>query len=177
MIHVSSRLLASLVASAGLIATAVLGPTAALADEGASGAVYTMTNAVTGNQVVILRRSENGRLTPAGMVVTGGNGTGTGLGSGHSLVTTDDGRYLIAVNAGSNSVSVLRRESRGLELVGSAVPSGGSRPISVTVHDDTVYVLNADSNSIAGFRLDRRSGLRSIDGSIQGLGAGTSVPS
>lgn len=177
MIHVSSRLLASLVASAGLIATAVLGPTAALADEGAGGAVYTMTNAVTGNQVVILRRSENGRLTPAGMVVTGGNGTGTGLGSGHSLVTTDDGRYLIAVNAGSNSVSVLRRESRGLELVGSAVPSGGSRPISVTVHDDTVYVLNADSNSIAGFRLDRRSGLRSIDGSIQGLGAGTSVPS
>jgi 6-phosphogluconolactonase len=177
MFHVSSRFVSSLLASAGLLATVVLVPTAALADEDAGGGVYTMTNSATGNQVLAFHRAENGKLTPAGAVATGGNGTGTGLGSGHSLVTTDDGRYVIAVNGGSNSVSVLRREPRGLDLIGSAVPSGGNRPTSVTVHDNTVYVLNADSNSIAGFRLDRRDGLRPIDGSIQALGAGTSVPS
>jgi 6-phosphogluconolactonase len=177
MFHVSSRLLPSVLATAGLLATAVLVPTAALADEDASGAVYTMTNSATGNQVIALRRSENGSLTSAGMVATGGNGTGTGLGSGHALVSTEDGRYVIAVNAGSNSVSVLRNDSHGLELVGSPAPSGGARPTSVTVHDDTVYVLNADSNSIAGFQLDRTNGLLPIKGSIQNLGAGTSVPS
>src|SRR5215813_5180505 len=105
--HASSRVLASFLASAGLIATAVLAPAAAFADEDASGAVYTMTNATSGNQIVAFNRSGTGALTPAGMVATGGNGTGTGLGSGHSLVTTDNGRYVIAVNGGSNSVSVL----------------------------------------------------------------------
>jgi 6-phosphogluconolactonase (cycloisomerase 2 family) len=92
-------------------------------------------------------------------------------------VTTDNGRYVIAVNAGSNSVSVLRRDEQSLNLVGSAVPSGGVRPTSVTVHDHTVYVLNADSNSIAGFQLDQRQGLLPINGSIQKLGTGTSVAS
>lgn len=177
MFHVSSRLVSSVLASAGLLATAVLAPAAALADEDASGAVYTMTNAANGNQVVAYRRSESGKLTFSGSVATGGNGSGSGLGSGHSLMTTEDGRYVIAVNAGSNSVSVLRRDSHGLDQVGAAVPSGGVRPTSLTVHDDTVYVLNADSGSIAGFRLDRRNGLRPIDGSIQSLGANTSVPS
>jgi 6-phosphogluconolactonase (cycloisomerase 2 family) len=177
MSPVSTRLLSSLLATAGLIATAVLAPAAALADEDTSGAVYTMTNATTGNQIVAFRRSENGALTQAGMVATGGNGTGTGLGSGHSVVTTEDGRYVIAVNAGSNSVSVLRRDQHSLRLVGNAVPSGGARPTSVTVHDNTVYVLNAGSNSIAGFRLDRGNGLLPINGSVQQLGAGTSTPS
>jgi 6-phosphogluconolactonase (cycloisomerase 2 family) len=177
MFHVSPRLFSSLLASAGLLATVVVAPAAAFADENAGGAVYTMTNAVTGNQVIMFRRSENGALTAAGMFSTGGTGTGTGLGSGHSLVTTDDGRYVIAVNAGSNSVSLLRRDAHGLGLVGSAVPSGGTRPTSVTVNADTVYVLNADSSSIAGFRLDRRNGLQPIKGSIQNLGAGTSLPS
>ena len=177
MSQVLSRSIAALLSSAALLCSAVLVPTAALADEGDSGAVYTMTNAVAGNEIVAFRRSENGSLSALGTFATGGNGTGTGLGSGHSLITTADGRYVIAVNAGSNSVSVLRRDAHSLDLVGSAVPSGGLRPISVTVHDDTVYTLNADSNSIAGFRLDARKGLLPIPGSIQNLGAATSVPS
>jgi 6-phosphogluconolactonase (cycloisomerase 2 family) len=177
MFHTSSRLLSSLLASAGLIIAAVVAPAAALADEDASGAVYTMTNAVSGNQVVVFSRSGNGALTAAGVVATGGNGTGVGLGSGHSIVVSDDGHDVIAVNAGSNSISVLRRDSHGLELVGSALPSGGVQPTSVTLHGDTVYVLNAGSNSIAGFRLDRKQGLVPVNGSIQSLGAGTSVPS
>jgi 6-phosphogluconolactonase (cycloisomerase 2 family) len=51
------------------------------------------------------------------------------------------------------------------------------RPTSVTLHDGLVYVMNAGSNSIAGFWLDNVRGLQPIAGSIQPLGAGTSVPS
>jgi 6-phosphogluconolactonase (cycloisomerase 2 family) len=111
------------------------------------------------------------------MFATGGTGTGGDLGSGHALVVTEDGHYVSAANAGSNSVSVLRRDSDDLRLVRSPASSGGIRPTRVTVHDDTVYVLNTGSNSIAGFRLDRTKGLVQIDGAIQNLGSGTSVPS
>jgi 6-phosphogluconolactonase len=51
------------------------------------------------------------------------------------------------------------------------------RPTSVTIHDDLVYVMNADSNTIAGFRLDRRRGLQPIQGSIQSLSPGSSQAS
>ena len=33
---------------------------------------------------------------------------------------------------------------------------------TITLHDDLVYVMNADSNSIAGFRLDDKQGLKPI---------------
>lgn len=94
------RVQSALLSSAALICSAVLVPTAALADEDGGGAVYTMTNAVSGNQIVAFGRSGDGSLSPEGTYTTGRNGTGTGLGSGHSLVTTDNGRYVIAVNAG-----------------------------------------------------------------------------
>jgi 6-phosphogluconolactonase (cycloisomerase 2 family) len=82
----------------------------------------------------------------------------------------------VTVNAGSNSLSAFAVRGDRLELIGAPVPSGGSTPTSVTVHDDLVYVMNAGSNSIAGFRLDQR-GLQPIAGSSQPLGTGTSVAS
>src|SRR5207253_3397547 len=68
-------------------------------------------------------------------------------------------------------------EHDGLRLLGSPVASGRTRPTSLTLHDDVLYVMNADSNSVEGFRLDQKRGLTPIEGSIQPLGAGTSVPS
>lgn len=168
-------------ALAGVAATAVLasvlpvaGP--AFADE-EGGAVYTMTNAVDGNALLAFQRDGRGKLTPAGTFPTGGKGTGAGLGSGHSIVVSGNGREVIVVNAGSDSISAFRVRRHGLELIGKPQPSGGTRPTSVTLDDDTVYVLNAGSNSIAGFRLDDDRGLKPIAGSIQPLGAGTSVAS
>jgi 6-phosphogluconolactonase len=168
-------------ALAGALSTAVLLsilPTAApaLADED-NGAVYTMTNAVSGNAVLAFHRDSGGALSPAGTFATGGDGTGAGLGSGHSLVVSADGREVVVINAGSDSISAFRVRHRGLELIGNAQPSGGTRPTSVTIDTDTVYVLNAGSNSIAGFRLDDERGLKPIPGAVQPLGTGTSVPS
>jgi 6-phosphogluconolactonase len=169
------RLFIPLLAAASVVGT-LLTPTAALAD-GPKKAVHTITNSATGNEVLAFHRANNGALTSAGRFTTGGNGSGAGLGSGHSLVVSDDGRELVVVNAGSNTISAFKVKHDGLSLIGQPAPSGGTRPTSVTIHNDLVYVLNADSTSIAGFKLDDNRGLAPIAGSIRSLGAGTMTPS
>src|SRR4051812_8428090 len=66
-------------------------------------AVYTMTNGAAGNAVLAFARGENGQLTQTGTYPTGG--LGGALGSGHSLVVSRDGDTVVAVNAGSDSIS------------------------------------------------------------------------
>ena len=50
-----------------------------------SGAVYTLSNEATGNQLVVFQRDHRGGLSLAGTVATGGLGLGTGLASQGSL--------------------------------------------------------------------------------------------
>ena len=119
----------------------------------ADGAAYTMTNADDNNQIVVFSRDDNGLLGKVDMVSTGGKGSGGGidpLGSQGSLMLVDDdghhGKYhgdefLLAVNAGSNDVSVFRTGNNGIKLRDRA-GSGGSFPVSLSVFGDTVYVLN-----------------------------------
>lgn len=62
---------------------------------------------------------------------------------------------------------------RGLRLT-EVQPSGGLQPVSVTEHRGLVYVLNAGSDNISGFRLGRDGRLRPIHGSTRSLsGVGT----
>lgn len=131
--------------------------------------VYTLTNQTAGNSVAVFTRSADGRLTPAGTFPTGGTGTGDGLGSQGSLVLSDDGRFLFAVNAGSNDVSVFHVRETGLALA-SRTPSGGTQPISVTASGGVVYVLNAGGDgNITGFRLGQAGELTPIAGSTRPL--------
>jgi DNA-binding beta-propeller fold protein YncE len=59
---------------------------------------------------------------------------------------------LIAVNAGSNTVSVLGFDDYRLRLR-QVLASGGIFPVSVTVHGGLLYVLNAhDAGAITGYR-------------------------
>src|SRR5215471_6246652 len=116
------------------------------------GAVYAMTNASTGNSILMFDRGVNGALTSAGSFATGGRGTGSGLGSQGALTLTSDQRWLLAVNAGSNDVTVFSVTPTGLEFR-SKTPSGGTTPISVAIHDRLVYVLNAGTPNISGFGL------------------------
>ena len=80
-----------------------------LAKDGGPGsnyfAVYTLSNSTAGNEVMVYSRSHNGRLSLSGSYSTGGTGTGAGLGSQGAVVNR--GRFIFAVNAGSNDVSVL----------------------------------------------------------------------
>ena len=160
-----------LAAVGGLAAFA--GPARAAETPGTAGAVYTMTNSPAGNAIEAYARIGDGSLTPSGTYPTGG--TGGALGSGHSIVVSGDGRVVVNVNAGSNSISAFAATPRGLRLIGTA-SSGGTDPNSVTIAgDDLVYVLNAGSKTIVGFRLGDR-GLRPIPGSAQALGTGALVP-
>ena len=69
------------------------------------GAVYTQSNSAAGNAVIVFGRSADGTLTPAGSFATLGNGTGAGLGSQGAVTLSDDGEFLFAVNAASNTMT------------------------------------------------------------------------
>jgi 6-phosphogluconolactonase len=139
-------------------------------------AVYALTNSPTGNAVAVYSRQGDGSLTPAGSVATGGNGSGTGLGSQDAVIVSDDGRLLFAVNAGSNSVSSFRIATGGLELVDTA-PSGGSTPTSVAFHEGLLYVLNAGvPNSVSGLTVSEDGELTPLAGSTRPLSGADTAP-
>ena len=93
------------------------------------------------------------------------------LASQGALALTDDGRAVVAVNAGSDSVSLLRIGDDELRLR-SVVPSRGAFPSSVAVHGALAFVLNAGGDgSVAGFRI-RGDHLVAIPGSRRTLGLG-----
>jgi len=141
----------------------------AAADGSAPGAVYALTNRISGNAVAVFRRAADGTLVAAGSVATGGAGTGSGLGSQGALALSDDGRWLFAVNAGSNEVSAFRVGPAGLSLT-SRVGSGGTRPISLTVHGSLLYVLNGGGDgNISGFTVGADGVLAAIRGSSRVL--------
>jgi len=85
-------------------------------------------------------------------------------------VLSDDLRWVLAVNAGSNEVSVLQNKLlRGLRLR-DTVASGGTLPVSITIHRDIVYVLNAGgSGNITGFHLSHNGRLTPLAGSTRPL--------
>jgi 6-phosphogluconolactonase len=158
---------------AGAVALHAAGPNA-------PGAVYTATNAAAGNEILMYDRASDGSLSFAGAAATGGTGTSAGLGNQGGLALTNDGRYLLVVNAGSNDLSVLRVTSDGLALR-DRQSSGGVRPISVTVAGRLVYVLNAGggagaSDSVVGFWLSQDGRLSMIAGSARGLSGVSTGP-
>src|SRR2546427_7381413 len=133
------------------------------------GAVYTLTTQVAGNAVAVFTRGADGRLTSAGTVAAGGTGTGAGLGSQGAVVLSDDGSRLFAVNAGSNDVSVFTVGAAGLSLA-SRTASGGTLPISLTVHGNVLYVLNAGgTGNISGLALGTSGALTAIAGATRPL--------
>ncbi len=142
-----------------------------------AGFVYVMTNKNSANSVVQFRRSSDGTLAWMSEVPTGGSGTGPNgadpLGSQDALVLSGDGHLLIAVNAGSNEVSVLSVRAGKLAWLSKA-PSGGTFPNSVALSGDLVYVLNAHGTpNITGFRLDTNGVLHTIPNGTVELPAGS----
>ena len=151
-----------------------LNASAAALTADAPGAVYALTNQASGNAVAIFDRGADGSLSWSSNVATGGTGAGSGLGSQGALALSDDGRWLFAVNAGSNDVSAFQVTASGLSLT-SRVASGGARPISLTVHGGVLYVLNSGGDgNISGFRVGTDGALSPIPGSTRAL-SGTNV--
>jgi len=141
------------------------------------GAVYALSNAVSGNAVLVYDRAADGTIAYAGSYATGGLGSGDGLGSQGAVTVSGSGRFVLAVNAGSNSISSFVVRPSGLELR-DVEASGGIRPTSVAERNGLVYALNAGvPNSISGFRLEAQGELTPIAGSTRPLAAAQTTPS
>ena len=136
--------------------------------------VYTLSNQVSGNSVMEYERSNDGMITFNASYPTGGTGTGGGLGNQGAVILGEDDEILLAVNPGSNSISSFKVTGNGLNLK-STVSSGGMRPVSITMNDDIVYVLNAGgSGNISGFKLGNNDKLTPIPNSMRPLSSATS---
>lgn len=144
---------------------------------GRAGAVYTLSNDVASNDVIVFRRAANGSLQRAATYATTGQGSGDDLGSQGALVLSKDRRWLFAVSAGSNELAVFRVRGEVLTLV-DAIPTGGVRPVSVTEHDGLVYVAHAGDgqNDITGFVQRGNGTLAPLPGSTRALSAPTVGP-
>jgi 6-phosphogluconolactonase (cycloisomerase 2 family) len=149
-------------ATAGGVAAAALSTlpaSAATADAafGQAHAVFVQTDNTAGNTIVAYERTASGGLQQVGSYPTGGDGgqlTGSvadHLSSEGSLAYDRQAGLLYAVNAGSNTITVFR--VFGHQLVRSQViSSGGQFPVSIAVHGNQVYVLNAlGGGSVSGF--------------------------
>jgi 6-phosphogluconolactonase len=144
-----------LLALASTAAVAVAsGATASPARTDVVGHVYVNDNTAPVNTVAGFDRHADGSLTAmeGSPFAVGGSGTGHPDASQGSLELSADGRYLLAVDAGSNEVSVLRIKPDGSlqPAQGSPVPSNGVDPVSIAVHGELVYVANAGPGTAAG---------------------------
>ena len=154
--------------SAAVLAIGLGAATTGIATAGVAGAssgpslpqthaLFVQTDTLTGNTIQTYARGADGSLTTGGAYSTGGLGglaagaSADPLASQGSLALTNDGHTLLAVNAGSNTVSVFSVKGTKLHL-DQLVRSGGLFPVSIAVHGFNVAVLNAGgSGSVAEF--------------------------
>ena len=135
--------------------------------------VYVQTNDPTGNQIVTYV-SEGGGLhpwggpTPEGSASTSPARRWTSSPPQGSLASDAADGLLVAVNGGSNTISVFHAFGPFLSATRVVLPSGGTTPVSVAVRGDLIYVLNAGgTGSIQGYYADS---LTPVPGSHQSLG-------
>lgn len=173
-----STVIVSVIAISAIVVVLATASATAVASGGlsATGAVYIIDNSATGNNVWVYPRSSNGQLGSGTAFSTGGLGTGSALASQGAVVLTQNGQWLLVVDAGSNQITVFRVD--GISLVRASITSSqGSDPISLAVSGNLVYVLDAGgSGNIAGFTLGHSGALTFIPGSIQPL-SGMASPS
>ncbi len=166
-----------LVAIAGTLAALLIGSTtgasAASPHSDVVGHVYVNNNSAAANTIAGFDRHADGTLSPiAGSPFpAGGAGTGSPLGSAGAIQFSSDGRYILAVDAASNQISVLRVKHDGtLDLV-ETDSSNGTTPVSLAVNGNLVYVANLGTggSNYTGFTLNAGGHLRPITGSTYPL--------
>jgi hypothetical protein len=170
------RLFGLLVAVAAAAISAAV-PATASGDEGGGQAVFIQTNDLEGNAIAAYHRNGDGTLTWLATYPTGGlggrqNGAGSDpIASQGSLVLVREAGLLLAVNAGSNTISVFQVSRDRLHLT-QVLPSNGPFPSSFGVHDNLAYVLDAGGEGfVSGYRI-AGGRLHPLEGSTRALGLG-----
>ena len=162
---------------AGLFAAGAATAATPQAPPSPAGEVFVQNNGAHGNSVTVFDRWHDGALTRAGTYWTGGLG-GSEVGSvvdplaSQGSLTYDPAQHLLyAVNAGSDTISVLGVHGDKLHLR-QVLPSHGKFPTSLAVSGNLVYVLNAGGQgSISGFR-ESGGHVVPLAGSTRGLNLG-----
>jgi 6-phosphogluconolactonase (cycloisomerase 2 family) len=151
-----------------------------------TAAVYVGTDNTQENGLVAYGRNPDGTLAFIGEYLSGGAGRRLNTGavdpliSAHSVLNVDN-RFVLQVNAGSNTVSSFRvNKDFSLTRI-SVVPSDGFAPGTIAEHDGVVYVANVDNDGVftgspdqvgnlVAFTLNRGTGdLQEIPGSKRQL--------
>lgn len=166
-----------------VLAMSVAGAFAVTAPAQASdaGAVFVQTNDPTANSIDAFHRNADGTLTFLHSYSTGGLGGREAVAGSDPLATQgslrlirDEG-LLVAVNAGSNTLSVFRVSGEQLSLV-QVVSSGGLFPTATGVNGDLLYSLNAGgAGSVSGYRIAGGT-LHPIQDSTRTLGLSNANP-
>jgi 6-phosphogluconolactonase (cycloisomerase 2 family) len=121
--------------------------------------LYIQTNDFRENQNAVLAYHyvKGGKLQQfGGPFYTNGSGVGNPeqilgpLDSDYELRVSADGKFLLTVNSGSNTIAVFSIKSNGsLEHVaGSPFPSGGQTPVSIDVSGNYVFVVNKSQDPL-----------------------------
>lgn len=153
-----------------------------------TGSVYVMSNNLTKNTIIAYGRLANGSHVLIGEFETGGQGGDFDdeddgidpLFSAFSVILTPNNRFLLAVNAGSSSITVFRVKSDFTLRRTFIQKVNGTGPNSLTFCNGLVYVSVIDSDGLfsslveakgglEGFRLTCRGRLRRIQGSARDL--------
>lgn len=152
--------LSAVAVGASFFTVALASPAEAVVTSQVVGHTYVNDNAAGQNTIAAFDRHADGSLTPiqGSPFPAGGAGLGAGLGSQGAIQASPDHRFLLAVDAGSNQISVLRITENGKPvLVGDPVSSGGVEPVSIAINRfGLVYVANvgAGGSNYAGFFLN-----------------------
>ena len=166
----------------GMLALAVLPGTAAATPKPV-GSVYTETNGESANELLVYTSYHKGGLLLDQRIKTGGLGGKQPqpgcdppdhkcplLDSQGEVITSEDGSLVFAVNAGSNTITSFRVNAKTARVKkASTISSNGVFPNSLTVHENKLYVLNANSSSISGYTFTETGKMKAIAGSTQNM--------
>ena len=138
--------------------------------------IYFQSNDFNGNsnKVLAYQMTENGSLEQiAGSPFsTGGSGVGNPMqllgpsDSDTELKLSDDGKFLVVANSGSNNITVFEIKDDGslMAVPGSPFPSGGETPVSIDVKGQYVYVVNKSQDPLKGNKLAPNYSVFTING-------------
>lgn len=153
----------------------------------ATRGVYAASNAIGGNSIAAYRVAHDGTITLLANYPTGGKGVGAQklptltanpidpLTSNASLRYAPDHRALLAVNAGSGSISAFKINPDATLTLRDVKPSGGTFPNTIAAFGTIVYVANVGNPAngipatLSGFQLDSDAHLAPIPGSTRTL--------
>jgi 6-phosphogluconolactonase (cycloisomerase 2 family) len=135
------------------------------------GFVFTMSNALSGNELIQYKINTDGSLSLEATMATMGLGTGANLSSQGSVILSADKRFVFVVNAGDNSLSSFLIMPTGVMTFVGKYNLQGIRPISITQRGNLVYVLCSEGatgvSSFEGFVLSSSGVLTAIPNSKQ----------